>query len=30
MLKLFSYDNMKKEVVINEADVLLIKEFADL
>ena len=30
MIKLFSYDNMKKEVVINEADVLLIKEFADL
>lgn len=30
MLKLFSYDNTKKEVVINEADVLLIKEFADL
>ena len=30
MLKLFAYDNTKKEVVINEADVLLIKEFADL
>ncbi len=30
MLKLFSYDNTKKEVVINEADILLIKEFATL
>jgi hypothetical protein len=30
MLKLFSYDNMKKEVVINEPDVLLITEFAAL
>ncbi len=30
MLKLFSYDNTKKEAVINEADILLIKEFAAL
>lgn len=30
MLKLFLYDNEKQRVIVNEPDVLLIKEFADL
>ena len=30
MLKLFFYDNSRKEVVVNEPDILLIKEFANL
>ena len=30
MINLFVYDNVSKQVVINEPDVLLIKEFSDL
>jgi len=30
MLKLFVYDNLKKEVIVNEPDILLIREFKDL
>lgn len=30
MLKLFFYDNLRKEVIVNEPDILLIKEFANL
>jgi hypothetical protein len=30
MLKLFVYDNAKQEAVLNEPDILLIKEFSAL
>ena len=30
MLKFFAYDNSKNEIVINEPEILLVKEFADL
>ena len=30
MINLFLYDNVSKQVVINEPDILLIKEFSDL
>ena len=30
MIKFFAYDNSKNEIVINEPEILLVKEFADL
>ncbi len=30
MIKFFAYDNVKNKIIINEPEILLIKEFADL
>ena len=30
MIKFFSYDSSKNEIIINEPEILLVKEFADL
>ena len=30
MIKFFAYDSSKNEIIINEPEILLVKEFADL